>query len=202
MESRQPSAEIAYYEIACQQVLEGDESVFSIQWVVLPAADASDLTTERLLEFYLAWIRRFTLTLVRPAITMTGIEFRLFGSLLPLLTFTLPRHEQTPHGERAVLQITGGVLVQPRQCDRGELELRVERVAAGVKLTLQLSDYCPLLLGSPRPSRWRKWLYRLTQAYIHKVVTVRFLARIYRQVEGVKPGIRVVRVVLREGENI
>ncbi|GFO57585.1 hypothetical protein GMSM_45920 [Geomonas sp. Red276] len=65
---------------------------------------------------------------------------------------------------------------------------------------MKLSDYCPLLLGSNKPSLWRKWLYRFTQAYIHKIVTVRFLAMVYRSTtgKGVRKG--VVNIVVRQGK--
>ena len=191
---------IQYYEIACQQVLEEDYSVFSIQWVVIPAEHADDMTTDRLMRLYMAYIRYFTFPLVRPVTTAKSVEFRLLNTRIPLLRFSPPLHEATSHGARAILRIAGGMLVQPKQCDRGELEFRVERVDDGIKLTLQLSDYCPLLLGSTRPSRWRKWLYRLTQAYIHKVVTIRFLSRVYKKIEGYTPKTKVVKVTLRQGE--
>jgi len=201
MVESKPQPNIQYYEVACQQVLEEDYSVFSVQWAVFPADHAQEITTDRLLHLYLAYIRSFTLSLVRPMMTASGIEFRLFTSKIPLLRFSPPVNSTTPNGTRATLRIAGGVLVQPKQCDRGELDFMVEQAGDGVKLTLQLSDYCPLLLGSPQPSVWRKWLYRLTQAYIHKVVTVRFLSRIYRKIEGQTPTVKVVKVSLRHGED-
>lgn len=189
-----------YHEIACQQILAEDQSVFSIQWVVVPGVAPLQLSSDWLLDRYLAYIERFTCAVVRPALTENGLEFRLGNSALPLIKFNLPVHADTMHGNSTTLCICGGFLVQPRECDRGQLDFSVEQVAAGVRITLQLSDYCPLLLGSKRPSLWRKWLYRLTQAYLHKIVTVRFLAMIYRQLTGSRPKSRVVKVALRKGE--
>lgn len=196
---RTVKAEISYYEIACQQLLADDHSVFSIQWVVVPSAHGAKISSSLLLQLYLGYIRRFTFGLVRPHTGENGIEFRLGCTSLDLIKFSSPRQVATESGEMTVLQIGGGILVQAKQCDRGELEFRVERTGEGIKLTLQLSDYCPLLLGSTAPSLWRKWLYRLTQAYLHKVVTVRFLAMVFRSLEGYRPGIRVVKASLREG---
>lgn len=189
-----------FHEIACQQVLAEDHSVFSIQWVVLPATVPAQVTAAALLQDYLDYIRRFTLGIVRPVMGGDGLEFRLGSSSIPLIQFNSPKHEVGEGGSRTTLHICGGVLVQPGECDRGELEFIVERVADGTRITLQLSDFCPLLLGSRRPSPWRKWLYRLTQAYIHKVVTIRFLAMIYCRLSGSRPKTRVVKVVLRTGE--
>jgi hypothetical protein len=92
--------------------------------------------------------------------------------------------------------------VQPRQCDRGELLFDVAPVGSGAKVSLQLSDYCPLLLGSPSPSVIRRWLYRLTQAAIHRLVTVRFLVLLYRDLAGVSAPVRVVAVKEREGRPV
>jgi len=189
-----------YHEIACQQILDEDHAVFSIQWVVIPATAPVSMTAQSVLQSYLDYIERCTLKIVRPATSASGLDFRLGNSSLTLIRFNSPKHEEGEGGSRTTLHICGGVLVQPGECDRGQLEFIVERVADGTRITLQLSDFCPLLLGSRRPSPWRKWLYRLTQAYIHKVVTIRFLAMIYCKLSGVKPKTRVVKVALRTGE--
>jgi hypothetical protein len=187
-------------EIAFQQILEHDSSVFSVQWMTLPPSYARRVDPEVLFSRYLAYVRRFTLSLIRPQVTASGVEFRLLALQIPLLKFRGPVGGKVSGGSSLTLYIEGGVLAQPKQCDRGELAFVVAETAAGLLVKLQLSEYCPLLLGSQRPSRWRKWLYRLTQAYIHKVVTVRFLARIYSELAGPGGRIKVVKVFLREGE--
>jgi hypothetical protein len=147
-------------------------------------------------------VERFTLGIIRTYANADVIEFRLAGSGMALIRFAAPLHEKGGGAEQTILQICGGMLVQPRECDRGQLAFIVENSAAGIRLTLQLADFCPLLLGSGRPSRWRKWLYRLTQAYIHKLVTVRFLRLVYRQLTGRKLPVKTVMIVVRPGENI
>lgn len=182
-------------QIACQQVLVEDNSVFSIQWTDLPSELAADLTPEALLGHYLAAIRRMTGGLIQPVQTAENVSFNLFGSL-PLLCFLPPEPEQ---GWLA-LRICGGLLVQRDQCDRGELAFNCSILATGqVRLTLRLSDYCPLLLGSTNPSAIRRWLYRLTQATLHRLVTVRFLAQLYRRLGGTAAKVTTVRVTVREG---
>ncbi len=106
------------------------------------------------------------------------------ASSLALLQFLPPRHIQEAAGDRTILSISGGLLVDKQECARGQLEFIVEETAAGSRLTLKLADYCPLLLGSRQPSLWRKWLYRFTQAYIHKIITVNFLAMVYPSITG------------------
>jgi hypothetical protein len=185
-------------EIACQQVLVEDSSVFSIQWSLFPQAIAAGLTPDNLLERYLSYIRRSTFSIITPIRSATGIEFRLMGTPLSLISFLPPDVE----AESIVLRICGGMLVQPRQCDRGELHFSVDKSDDGIKVSLQLSDYCPLLLGSPSPALLRRWLYQFTQAAIHRLVTVRFLALLYRDLAGTSAKFQVVNVQVRDGKSI
>ena len=185
-------------EIACQQVLVEDSSVFSIQWSLFPAAIAAALTPQNLLERYLTYIRRATLAVITPVQTDSGIEFRLMGSRLSVISFLEPVMET----DSVVLRICGGLLVQPHQCQRGELHFYVNAATEGVKVSLQLSDYCPLILGSSSPSTVRRWLYRCTQAAIHRLVTVRFLVLLYRDLAGRSARVRMVNVKVRDGHPI
>ncbi len=191
-----------YNDVACQQILAEDRSVFSIQWIDVPAPLPHHVTGDMLLADYLRHIGRFTLSIVRPVPVENGIEFRLGGSSIPLLRFAPPCREESDTVSRATLRICGGVLVQPKECHRGQLDFIVEQRDPVTRLTLQLSDYCPLILGSSSPSPLRRWLHRLTQAYIHKAVTIRFLSRTFRRLTGTKPRTRIVTVAVRKGDDI
>jgi hypothetical protein len=182
-------------EIACQQVLVEDSSVFSVQWSVFPTEIAAGLTPRHLLDRYLAYLRRTTLSVIRPTESATGVEFRLLASRLNLISFLPPE----TGGQSVTLRICGGLLVQSHQCDRGELRFSIEPTPEGVKVTLQLSEYCPLILGSSAPSSVRRWLYRLTQAAIHRLVTIRFLVLLYRELAGRTSAVRVVNAGVRDG---
>jgi hypothetical protein len=188
-------------KIGCQQVLLQDASVFSIQWIVFPEFYAETLTPICLLEQYLRHIRRFTLSLIRPVRTKSELHFRLMGTSLNLISFASPTCQSERDIQSVTLSICGGFLVQSENCRRGELSFITKPIRNGLKVILQLSDYCPFLLGSSRPSRLRKIMYRMTQAYIHKIVTVRFLARLYQDLEGTSPVIRVVKARIRKGED-
>lgn len=185
-------------QIACQQVLQQDSSVFSIQWTDLPAG-LSPLSGDELLKRYLRDIRRLTCGLIQPVSSDNGIAFCLAGRL-PLLVFLPPETVTTPLGSGLALRICGGLLVQRDQCERGELLMLTAPLANGCqRITLQLSDYCPLLLGSSEPSLFRRWLYRLTQAAIHRLVTIRFLARLYRELVDPNATVRTIPVSVRTG---
>lgn len=186
-------------EIACQQVLVEDSSVFSIQWSVFPSELAGGLTAKDLVERYLHYIRAFTATVIRPEVASDGIRFRLLSSEVSLITFIPLVLKRDDNGCSAVMHVSGGLLVQPRECDRGELLFKVEKVDSGVRVSLQLSDFCPLILGGPSPSFVRRWIYRLTQAAIHRLVTVRFMALLYRSLGGTAKKIRIIRAKVREG---
>lgn len=189
-------AEEDRFEIACAQVLQKESSVLSVQWTVLPSS--AGMTPERLLERYLDHIRRYTLGLIRPSRTPEGISFRLTGAGVDLLAFQGP--SRGADGS-LTLAICGGVLVERGSCDRGELTFGCEEVSGGTRVALRLSNYCPLLLGAA-PGRWRKGLYRFTQAAIHRLVTVRFLVRLQREAAGRHICCRVVRIPEVEGEPI
>jgi hypothetical protein len=187
-------------KIGLQQVLLHDSSVFSIQWMILPSSYLGELSPTDLMERYLHYIRFFTLSLIRPYRNDNKIEFRLLNTRISLISFIGPSFHSTDNSESVSLSICGGLLVQADNCQRGELSFIIKPISNGLKVILQLSDFCPMLLGSSKPSRMRKIFYRVTQAYIHKIVTVKFLSRLYLDLEGTSPHIRVVRVRVRKGE--
>jgi hypothetical protein len=187
-------------EIACQQVLVADSSVFSIQWSVFPRSIASGLSADELLKRYFAYIRSCSASVIRPTITAEGVELRLFSGRISLISFLHPARDLG--AGFSILRICGGVLVQPQQCERGELRFGVEDSAEGVKVSLQLSDFCPLILGGPTPGFLRLWLYRLTQAFIHRLVTVRFLIMLYRDLGGSSLPVRLVSARVRDGRPV
>lgn len=185
-----------HQKIYCQQVLVDDASVFSLQRCTFPTSIAKLLDAEKIMLRYLDYIRSRTATIIRPKILKDGIEFRLFDSKISLISFMPPMAE----GSGIVLRICGGFLVQPRQCERGEMLFSMDPVPDGIMLSLQLSEFCPLILGSQKPSRFRYWLYRLTQAAIHRLVTIRFLVMLYRELAGSAARVRVVRTHVHNGK--
>lgn len=189
------TSELCERVIACQQVLLEDASVFSIQWSVFPHRLVATLTPDDLLKRYLAFIRSLTADIVRPLDMPEGIELRLLGSGPSLISFQPPVIE----GNSLALRIRGGVLVQPRQRDNGVLRFEAEETAEGTRVALRLSGYHPLILGGPSPSFFRRWFYRFTQAAIHRVVTVRFLALLHRELAGTAGRVRMVGVRVQEG---
>ncbi|QWV94969.1 hypothetical protein KP004_07280 [Geomonas oryzisoli] len=189
-------------EISCQQILLPDSSVYSVQWIELPAEAALRATPAFLLEHYFKVVRRCTLGLITPVQYPRGVEFRITGTRCALLAFSAARFE-AEEGTRSVhLCISGGILVQPGECDSGMFSLSSATGADAGRVTVQLSDYCPLLLGSRNPSWLRKLCYGMTQSFFHKVVTFRYLASVFRELCGVKARVAVRNVVVRRGTDI
>jgi hypothetical protein len=190
------------FDIFCQQVLMHDASVFSIQWAVFPEQHAATLTPDFIMEKYHSFLRRVTLSLARPLWTADGLDFRLLSTKIHLLAFAAPIYSDTGGISSVTLHICGGHFVQREQCNRGIFSFMSEKIEGGVKVTVQLADYHPRLLGSLIPCRFRKLLYRLTQAFIHKIVTVNFLSYLYRELAGAKTSCRIVKAHVRSGEDI
>jgi hypothetical protein len=186
--------------IEFQQVLKADGTVHSHQWIVLPAKYAPDLAVEEIVARYFAFLRFCTLGLVNPERNADGIALRFLG--LPLICLCLPvvtRNETATHAD---LLINGGLLVQRDSCTRGQLRFSIISAPEQIRIDIRLSDYCPLLLGSHPSTRWRKWLYHITQASIHKLVTIRFLASLCSDLTGIKPPFNIVKNSRTDAEDI
>lgn len=186
--------------IEFHQVLKKDGTVHSHQWIVLPATCAPDLSVEEIMERYLTFLRFCTLNLVNPECNTNGIALRFLG--LPLICLCLPVVTRNEIATHADLFINGGLLVQRDSCSRGQLRFSIISTPEQLRIEIRLSDYCPLLLGSHVPTRFRKWLYHITQASIHKLVTIRFLASLCSDLTGIKPPFNVVKNSLDDVEDI
>lgn len=173
-------------KIACREVIYEDRSVFSRQWIVIAQIDEALLTPAFLVESYMAFIRKCTLSLVKPVQNSGKTAFVLFCTSLPLLIFSGPEFSGNDRSQTAALRIEGGLLVQRNECGKGMLSFIIEVVEEGTLVAVQVCDYCPLILGGRKPSKIRKWLYLGTQALIHKIITSRFLDHLYRQLESCK----------------
>lgn len=186
--------------IEFHQVLKMDGTVHSHQWIVLPAMSAPDLSVEDIVVRYLAFLRFCTHGLVNPERNADGIALRCLG--IPLIRLCLPvvtRSETVTHAD---LFINGGFLVQRNSCSRGQLRFSIISAPGQIRIEIRLSDYCPLLLGSQTPTRFRKWLYHITQSSIHKFVTIRFLATLCSDLTGCKPPFKVVKNSLADAEDV
>lgn len=189
-------------EVYCQQVLQPDGTVFSVQWLDVPKEVGGGIDGHSVMERYFAFIRSHTFGVVRPTVAeQGGIEFRFLWSALSFLTFAPPRYECAGGRTAVHLDMVGGKLVQS-PCGRGLFSLYTEEMGDEVRVTVRLDHFRPALLGCTTPTAPRRLLYRFTQALVHKRATVAFLMCFYREVSGVKAHSKVVGVQLREGSRI
>jgi hypothetical protein len=173
-------------KIACREAIFEDRSVSSRQWIEIPHIDKALLTPALLVESFMSFIRKFTLSIIRPVQNGGKTAFALFGSSLHLLVFSGAEFSSDDRSQSANLRIEGGLLVQRNESGKGVLSFIIEEVDEGLKVAVQLSDYCPLLLGGRKPSKIRRWVYLCTQALVHKIITSRFLYHLYHQLESRK----------------
>lgn len=186
--------------IEFHQALKMDGTVHSHQWIVLPADCAAGLSVKDIAARYLAFLRFCTLGLVNPERKADGIALRFLG--LPLICLCLPVVTRNGKATHADLFINGGLLVQRDSCSRGQLRFSLISTPRQIQIEVRLSDYCPLFLGTRTPTRFRKWFYHVTQASIHKLVTIRFLARLCSDLTGIKPPVNVIKKSLADAEEI
>lgn len=121
----------------------------------------------RVAHAYASWLPRFLRPLLQVAFDGSHCRFGLRGLRRPLLELTLERERSTP--DRAVFQVSGGLLVGAPAERAGRLEFRItpdgRHVLAGVH------DFRPRL-------PW--WLYRIGQAPFHRFVMWGFGRRLAR----------------------
>jgi len=196
------SATVDVNEIVCQQNLTRDGSVYSAQWMIVPACYASMVTAELLLARYLKLVRDCTLSLVRPVMNPDGIEFRFLASSLAFLRFAPPEYLGGKESETVRLRTVGGLLVRAGEPGLGRFSFASRRESGGLRITVELLYCRPLLLGSGTPSWPRKFLFSVTQGHIHKAITTRFLSDLYRQLTGSKARIPVRQVRVGQGQDI
>ena len=133
-----------------------EHTVRSVQRMVLPEGKNAKWAANE----YLNWLPGAMKGLVKVVKTdETHIGFRVSENGLLLLQLELRSHRSDPH--RQVMRVTGGLLA--KETTRGRLEFR--QVLGGRILLAAIHDFVPRL-------PW--WIYRSTQAEVHRWVMEKF----------------------------
>ncbi len=137
--------------------------VRSVQRIPLPdGGDAEWAAFE-----YMRWLPRGAWPPLRVEVGADRTcSFFLAGSHRPLLVLAFARERSA--ADRQLFHVVGGALARPNE--RGRLEFRV--TPDGKHLLTAIHDFAPRL-------PW--WLYRVTQALVHRWVMARFGAHLGRQ---------------------
>lgn len=140
---------------------------------------------ERLARSYWRYLTRVSLGLIRVVYAPHSRTVVLLTSRLPLLRFRAPEYEAAGDGGSVTWRIERGLLVAREGRGKGYLRIAVRRLEqestaqaeglAALGLVVEVRNFYPWLRGSGRFARFGAWLYRQTQARIHRRVTFGFL---------------------------
>lgn len=172
-----------------EQGYQADGSVTTRQEaeVTLPRSALEKLWTaenlENLARTYWAFLRRVSLGLLKIRYADDSREIVALGFIV-LLRFHKPEYETSATRGCVTWRIHKGFLVAPGGCDKGHLEICVERPAdvngddeVSVKVSSEVGAFVPMLTfpGLRALSAFGRWFYRQTQLRIHVIVTHAFL---------------------------
>lgn len=159
--------------------------------VTLPRAELDSIWSpeylERLARTYWRFLTRVSLGLIRVLYTPNSREVVLVRRPFRLLTFHAPDYEFGGTWASVTWRIRTGLLVAPKGRNQGYLRISVARPAeedgtelVTARVSSEVGDFQPLLVGWGWFRRIGMVLYRLTQYAIHVVVTNAFFRSLAR----------------------
>jgi hypothetical protein len=144
---------------------------------------------ERLARTYWRFLTRVSLGLIRVKYTPQSREIVLLARPLKLLTFQAPEYETEARLGRVTWRIDRGFLVAPRGRGKGYLRIEVERREdwtdgpGGMqvaRVSSEVGNFYPLIAGWGWFAKIGRVVYRITQLFIHVIVTEAFFRSLAR----------------------
>jgi hypothetical protein len=144
---------------------------------------------ERLARTYWRFLTRVSLGLIRVVYGPDSREIVLLGKPFTLLTFHAPEYETAPNRGRVTWRIKKGLLVAPHGRGKGYLRIEVERREDGsdgdggmqvARVTSEVGNFYPMIGGWGWFAKIGQFIYRITQLFIHAVVTNAFFRSLAR----------------------
>src|SRR3954454_1689975 len=144
---------------------------------------------ERLARTYWRFLTRVSLGLIRVKYTPEAREIVLLTRPFKLLTFRAPEYETETRLGRVTWRIDRGFLVAPRGRGKGYLRIEVERREdwtdgpGGMqvaRVSSEVGNFYPLIRGWGWFAKIGRVLYRITQLFIHVIVTDAFFRSLAR----------------------
>jgi hypothetical protein len=160
--------------------------------VILPRSVLERLWTpeylERLARTYWRFLTRVSLGLLRVVYSDDSREVVLIGRPLVMLRFRAPEYELEANGGTVTWRIDRGLLVAPPGRGKGYLRISVARgpdrpsnpEEASIYVSSEVASFYPTIMGRGAFAGFGRVLYRLTQMWIHVVVTHAFLRSLAR----------------------
>jgi hypothetical protein len=144
---------------------------------------------ERLARTYWRFLTRVSLGLIRVAYTPNSRQIVLLARPLKLLTFQAPEYETEARMGRVTWRIERGLLVAPHGRGKGYLRIEVERREdwsdgpGGLQIarvSSEVGNFYPLIRGWGWFAKIGQFIYRITQLFIHVIVTEAFFRSLAR----------------------
>ncbi|MEA2448331.1 MAG: hypothetical protein QOG63_263 [Thermoleophilaceae bacterium] len=144
---------------------------------------------ERLARTYWRFLTRVSLGLIRVHYTPDRREVVLVTRPFRLLTFNAPEYDTEPTRGTVTWSIREGLLVAPHGRNKGYLRISVERREdwsdgpGGLqvaRVTSEVGNFYPTIAGWGWFAKIGQFIYRITQLFIHAVVTDAFFRSLAR----------------------
>jgi hypothetical protein len=144
---------------------------------------------ERLARTYWRFLTRASLGLIRVRYTPDRREVVLITRPFKLLTFNAPEYDTEPTRGTVTWTIREGLLVAPHGRNKGYLRISVERREdwsdgpGGLQIarvTSEVGNFYPTIAGWGWFAKIGRFLYRITQLFIHAIVTDAFFRSLAR----------------------
>jgi hypothetical protein len=144
---------------------------------------------ERLARTYWRFLTRVSLGLIRVVYTPESRQIVLLGRPFRLLTFRAPEYETEGNRGRVTWRIDRGLLVAPQGRGKGYLRIEVERREDWsdgpggfqiARVSSEVGNFYPLIRGWGWFQKIGQFIYRITQLFIHVIVTDAFFRSLAR----------------------
>ena len=144
---------------------------------------------ERLARTYWRFLTRVSLGLIRVLYRPDAREVVLLTRPFVLLTFHPPEYDTEPTRGRVTWRINKGLLVAPHGRGKGYLRIEVDRREdwsdgrGGLQIarvTSEVGNFYPTIAGWGWFAKIGQFIYRITQLFIHAVVTDAFFRSLAR----------------------
>src|SRR3954469_6633389 len=172
---------------------DGSVTTRQVADIYLPASELNSIWNveylERLARTYWRFLTRVSLGLIRVVYTPDSRQIVLLARPIKLLTFKAPEYETEARLGRVTWRIDRGFLVAPRGRGKGYLRIEVERREdwtdgpGGMqvaRVSSEVGNFYPLIAGWGWFAKIGRYVYRLTQLFIHVIVTEAFLRALAR----------------------
>jgi hypothetical protein len=172
---------------------DGSVTTKQVADVTLPQSELDRIWSaeylERLARTYWRFLTRASLGLIRVVYTPTTREVVLLVRPLRLLTFNAPEYETEATRGTVTWTIREGLLVAPHGRNEGYLRITVERREdwsdgpGGLQIARvasEVGNFYPTIAGWGWFARIGRFIYRITQLFIHAIVTDAFFRSLAR----------------------